>query len=199
VLVGFVGVLIVLQPGTSALTLGHLSGIMAAIGAAVNSLITRKIGQKEKTVVMLLYPMFGNFILMGLFLPFVYVPMPASHLGSIALVSFLGFLAMFCIIGAYKSSNASVIAPMQYSQILWAGLFGVLLFDDKITLSFTLGAVLIIGSGLYIVKREWNQKKSLQPVLGNGNFRPDIGLRPRFASFSFFINSLEKKAERNDK
>lgn len=193
VLVGFVGVLIVLQPGTSALTLGHLSGIMAAIGAAVNSLITRKIGQKEKTVVMLLYPMFGNFILMGLFLPFVYVPMPASHLGSIALVSFLGFLAMFCIIGAYKSSNASVIAPMQYSQILWAGLFGGLLFDDKITLSFTLGAVLIIGSGLYIVKREWNQKKSLQPVLGNGNFRPDIGLRPRFASFSFFINSLEKK------
>ena len=118
VLVGFIGVLIVLQPTTSTLTLGHLLGIIAAIGAAVNSLITRKIGPKEKTAVMLLYPLFGNFILMGLCLPFVYVPMPTVHLGGIALVSCLGFVAMFCIVGAYKASNASVIAPMQYSQIL---------------------------------------------------------------------------------
>ena len=193
VLIGFIGVMIVLQPTTSELTLGHISGIMAAIGAAVNSLITRKIGQKEKTAVMLLYPLFGNFILMGLFLPFVYVPMPAAHLGGIALVSFLGFFAMFCIVGAYKASNASVIAPMQYSQILWAGFYGVLLFNDDITMPFIIGATLIIASGLYIVKREWKQTKSLQPVLGNGNFRPDVGLRPRFALFSFLTNNTEKK------
>ena len=193
VLVGFIGVLIVLQPATSTLTLGHLSGVMAAVGAAVNSLITRKIGQKEKTAVMLLYPLFGNFILMGLFLPFIYVPMPATHIGVIALVSLLGFLAMFCIIGAYKASNASVIAPMQYSQILWAGFYGVLLFNDMITLSFIIGASLIIASGLYIVKREWQQTKSLQPVLGNGNFRPDVGLRPRFALSRFFTQNPEKK------
>ena len=193
VLVGFIGVLIVLQPATSTLTLGHLSGVMAAIGAAMNSLITRKIGQKEKTAVMLLYPLFGNFILMGLFLPFIYVPMPATHIGVIALVSLLGFLAMFCIIGAYKASNASVIAPMQYSQILWAGFYGVLLFNDMITLSFIIGASLIIASGLYIVKREWQQTKSLQPVLGNGNFRPDVGLRPRFALSRFFTQNPEKK------
>ena len=193
VFVGFIGVLIVLQPATSTLTLGHLSGIMAAIGASVNSLITRKIGQKEKTAVMLLYPLFGNFILMGLFLPFVYVPMPATHIGVIALVSLLGFLAMFCIIGAYKASNASVIAPMQYSQILWAGFYGVLLFHDDITMSFITGASLIIASGLYIVKREWKQTKSLQPVLGNGNFRPDVGLRPRFHLSRLFNQNREKK------
>ena len=175
VLTGFIGVLIVLQPTTSTFSAGHLSGIMAAIAAAVNSLITRKIGQKEKTSVMLLYPMFGNFILMGAVLPFVYVPMPVAHLGGIALISCLGFIAMFCIVGAYKASNASVIAPMQYSQILWAGFFGVLLFGEDITTSFIFGAALIIGSGLYIVKREWNQNRSLQPVLGNGTFRPDIG------------------------
>ena len=193
VLVGFIGVLIVLQPTTSTLTLGHFFGILAAMGASVNSLITRKIGQKEKTAVMLLYPLFGNFILMGLFLPFVYVPMPAAHLGGIALVSFLGFLAMFCIVGAYKASNASVIAPMQYSQILWAGFYGVLLFNDEISMSFVIGATLIIASGLHIVKREWNQTKSLQPVLGNGNFRPDVGLRPRFALSRFFIHNQHKK------
>ena len=196
VVVGFIGVLIVLQPGTDSLTTGHLAGIIAAIAAATNSLITRKIGQKEKTAVMLLYPMFGNFILMGAVLPFVYVPMPVAHLGGIALISCLGFLAMFCIVGAYKSSNASVIAPMQYSQILWAGFFGMLLFGENISNTFILGAMLIIGSGLYIVKREWRQNRSLQPVLGNGTFRPDIGLRPRFALFGFFMKTLDARQKR---
>lgn len=199
VLTGFIGVLIVLQPTTSTFSAGHLSGIMAAIAAAVNSLITRKIGQKEKTSVMLLYPMFGNFILMGAVLPFVYVPMPVAHLGGIALISCLGFIAMFCIVGAYKASNASVIAPMQYSQILWAGFFGVLLFDEDITTPFIFGAALIIGSGLYIVKREWNQNRSLQPVLGNGTFRPDIGLRPRFALFGFFMETQKKRQKDHEK
>ena len=193
VLTGFVGVLIVLQPTTSSFTAGHLSGIMAAMAAAVNSLITRRIGQKEKTAVMLLYPMVGNFILMGAVLPFVYVPMPITHLGGVALISCLGFMAMFCIVGAYKASNASVIAPMQYSQILWAGFFGVLLFSENITTPFIFGAALIIGSGLYIVKREWNQNRSLQPVLGNGTFRPDIGLRPRFALFGFFMETIKRR------
>jgi hypothetical protein len=80
---------------------------------------------------------------------------------------------------------------MQYSQILWAGFFGFLLFDDQLTASFMIGATLIIGSGLYIVKREWNKDYSLQPVLGNGTFRPDIGVRPRFALFGFFIKNPE--------
>ena len=191
VVVGFVGVLIVLQPTTGSFIIGHLSGIIAAVTAAINSLITRKIGQKEKTSVMLLYPMFGNFILMGAILPFVYVPMPISHLGAIAMISLLGFVAMFCIVGAYKASNASVIAPMQYSHILWAGFFGMLLFDENISQSFIIGAALIIANGLYIVKREWNQNRSLQPVLGNGTFRPDTGLRPRFALLEFFFKKPE--------
>jgi hypothetical protein len=73
---------------------------------------------------------------------------------------------------------------------LWAGLFGFLFFDDQITASFTIGAMLIIVSGLYIVKREWNKGQCLQPALGNGTFRPDIGLRPRFA-----LSSLLRKYE----
>ena len=193
VMIGFIGVLIVLQPGINAFTLGHAAGIIAAVSAAVNSLITRRIGQKEKTSVMLLYPLFGNFLIMGVIMPFVYVPMPLQHLGGIALISCLGFVAMFCIVGAYKAASASVIAPMQYSQILWAGFFGFLFFGDQISFSFVAGAALIVLSGLYIVKREWNQGRSLKPVLSNGTFRPDIGLRPRFALFELFKKIRPKR------
>jgi len=196
VMAGFIGVLIVLQPGMNIFTLGHISGIVAAIAAAVNALITRKIGQKEKTSVMLLYPMFGNFLIMGAIMPFVYVPMPVQHLGGVALISCLGFIAMFCIVGAYKSATASVIAPMQYSQILWAGFFGFILFDENINLPFIIGAGLIISSGLYIVRREWHQNRSLKPVLGNGTFRPDVGLRPRFALAEMFKKTRSKRTKK---
>jgi len=100
---------------------------------------------------------------------------------------------MFCIVGAYKAASASVIAPMQYSQILWAGFFGFLFFGDQISFSFLGGAGLIILSGLYIVKREWDQGRSLKPVLSNGTFRPDIGLRPRFALFELFKKIRPKR------
>lgn len=192
VAVGFIGVLIVLQPDEVSFNLGHLAGLGGVIGAATNLLITRKIGQREKMSVMLIYPLIGNFLIMGMILPFVYKPMPLLHLGSIALLAVLGFLAMFFIVSAFQSANATIIAPMQYSQILWAVFYGLLLFDDKVTMPLVVGSVLIIASGLYIVKREWSQKQSLQPVSSEATFRPDIGLRPRFALSSVVFKRFKR-------
>jgi len=180
ILIGFIGVLIVLQPTSSSINAGHVACLGAVVAAAVNSLITRKVGQREKTSVMLIYPLVGNFLIMGLILPFVYVPMPLNHLAAVTLISLLGFLAMFCIIIALKKASAGVVAPMQYSQIIWAGVFGTAFFDHQLTWGFVGGAALIVMSGLYIVRREWTRADSLQPVLYDGTFRPDSGLRPRF-------------------
>ncbi len=181
ILTGFIGVLIVLQPGAVELSAGHLAGLLSVAGAAANSLITRQIGQKEKIAVMLLYPMIGNFVIMGAILPFVYQPMPLLHLGATALIALLGFAAMFFIVSAFRRSSAVAIAPMQYSQILWAGLFGFFFFAEDVGPNLAVGAVLIVGSGLYIVRREWILGKSLQPVLSDMSARPETGLRPRFA------------------
>lgn len=112
ILIGFIGVLIVLQPTSSSINAGHVACLGAVVAAAVNSLITRKVGQREKTSVMLIYPLVGNFLIMGLILPFVYVPMPLNHLAAVTLISLLGFLAMFCIIIALKKASAGVVAPM---------------------------------------------------------------------------------------
>ena len=180
ILVGFIGVLVVLQPNSTTLNLGHIACLGAVVASATNALITRKIGQREKTSVMLIYPLIGNFLIMGLVLPVVYVPMPLAHLGGIALISLLGFLAMFCITIAFKEASAGIVAPMQYSQIIWAGIFGSLFFNQDLSWPFVGGAMLIVLSGLYIVRREWTKVGSLQPVLSTGTFRPDSGLRPRF-------------------
>ena len=180
IIVGFVGVLVVLEPNSTVLNVGHLACLGAVAASATNALITRKIGQREKTSVMLIYPLIGNFLIMGMIMPFVYEPMPLAHLGGIALISLLGFLAMFCITLAFKEASAGVVAPMQYSQIIWAGIFGTIFFHQDLSWTFVGGALLIVSSGLYIGRREWTKAGSFKPVLSTGTFRPDSGLRPRF-------------------
>ncbi len=166
VLVGLTGVLVVLRPGSTDLTLGHAAALAAAVGSSLASIIVRRIGADERPIVMLIYPLMANFILMGGALYFVYKPMPIEHLGLVALVAAFAWVANRCIITAYQSGEAAIIAPMQYSQIIWAALFGALLFDENIDRGTLIGASIIIASGLYIVLRESKaDDTSTTPVL----------------------------------
>ena len=154
VLVGLGGVLVVLRPGQTDLSLGHLAALAAAIGGSAASIIVRKIGSEERPVVMLLYPMMVNFIVMACALPFVYQPMPIEHLGLLAIIAAFAWVASRLVIAAYQAGEAAIIAPMQYSQIIWASLFGFLFFEETIDQPTAIGAGIIIASGMYIVLRE---------------------------------------------
>ena len=182
VIVGLAGVLVVLRPGGEALTFGHAAALTAAVGGALASIIVRKIGKDERSAVLLLYPMMANFIVMGSLLPFVYRPMPVEHFGLVALMSALAFVAARCVIAAYKSADAAVVAPMQYSQILWAAAYGFFFFDETPDLMTWVGAGIIIASGLYIVVRESVVGISEnRPVLRTRS-RPETGTSPRVSA-----------------
>ncbi|MFB1024656.1 MAG: DMT family transporter, partial [Octadecabacter sp.] len=150
VIVGLTGVLVVLRPGSTDLNWGHAAALTAAVGGSVASIVVRRIRADERPVVMLLYPMMANFVLMGIGLAFVYIPMPIEHLGLVALVAAFAWTAGRCIIAAYQSGEAAIIAPMQYSQIIWATVYGALFFDERVDNATILGASIIIASGMYI-------------------------------------------------
>ena len=166
VALGLCGVLVVLRPGGADLGLGHAAALMGAFGGALASVIVRKIGKDERTIVLMLYPMMANFVLMGVALPFVYVPMTLPDLVGTLAMSILVNLAGLCMIVAYKKGDAAIVAPMQYSQIIWATIFGVLLFSEFPDAMTLLGAAIIIASGLIIVFREGTKDASeTTPVL----------------------------------
>jgi len=191
VLVGLAGVVIVLRPGGQDLLLGHLAALTAAVTSALASIIMRKIGRDERTVVMLLYPMAANFVVMAALLPLVYVPMPISHLGLLGIISLLGFCGGLLLIAAYKRAEAAVVAPMQYSQILWATLYGTLLFGETLDGPRMLGAGVIIASGVYIVLREATK--------GASSTTPVLRTRSRSYGSSFRISPLLPDAKRGGK
>lgn len=179
VIVGLIGVLIVLRPGQTELQLGHLAALLSAFGGALSSIIVRKIGSEERSIVLILYPMLANFVVMGAALAFVYKPMSGLDLGGQAVIALLALIATFLVIAAYKTGEAVVVAPMQYSQILWATFYGALFFDESLDAATVIGATVIIGSGLYILFREGKSKASEnRPVLETRS-RPETGTAPR--------------------
>jgi drug/metabolite transporter (DMT)-like permease len=175
ILVGLAGVIIVLRPDEVTLTLGHGAALTAAIGASIGAIVVRKIGRDERTVVLMLYPMVANFLVMGAILPFVYRPMPVEHFGMLALIAICAFAAGLLIIGAYKSGEAVIVAPMQYSQIIWASLYGMLFFNEIPDLTTIAGASIVISSGLYILLRESKANVSQNTPNLRTRSRPEMG------------------------
>lgn len=182
VLVGLCGVLIVLRPGQSSLELGHIAALTAAVCGAISSIVVRKIGREERTVVIMLYPMTANFIVMGALLGTVYKPMPVEHLGGIAVIAVFAWVGGRFLIAAYNAGEAMIVAPMQYSQIIWATIFGALFFSEYPDLPTLIGTTVIIASGLYIVLRESRSSESETPVLRTRS-RPETGTTLRISGF----------------
>lgn len=196
VIVGLVGVLVVLNPTTTSLQIGHAAALAAALGGSFASVIVRKIGREERMAVIMLYPMMTNFFVLGAALAFVYEPMPIEHLGLLAVIAVLAWIATRLILTAYKTGEAVIVAPMQYSQILWATLFGLLFFEEIPETNTLIGASIIIASGLYIVLRESRSGASeTQPVLRTRS-RPETGTTLRVGPI---LDAMARRTETGPK
>lgn len=182
VLAGLAGVFIVLRPGSVPISLGHLAALASALGGATSSIVARKVGNEERSAVILLYPMMANIVVMGALMPFVYVPMPAIDLGGMTVVALFAIMAGLCIIVAYRRAEAVIVAPMQYSQILWAALYGWLFFHESIDRYTALGIVVIVASGVYIVFRESLPSASENRPASHVRARPDAGPGTRLSA-----------------
>ncbi|SHG84459.1 DMT family transporter [Cognatishimia maritima] len=191
VVLGLIGVLIVVRPGAEPLSLGHIAGFSAALFSAFQSVIARKIGNKESQVVMMLYPFLAILVTMGAALAFVYKPMPLIDFAAIGAVAVMGFFATFLLIGAYRAGEAAIVAPMQYSQIIWATIFGLIFFAETPDRQTLIGAGVIILSGVYIVLRE--------ALSGNSANTPVLRTRSRaIAPGAFRISQFLKLRNGHD-
>ena len=155
IVVGFVGVLVVLRPtGEGIGSLAGLAVLLAAMGYAVSAITVRVLARTDSSqsiVVWLLASMaFGAGLLA---LPH-WVPIQRADLWLIAGIGIAGALGQYTITEAFRQGEASLIAPLEYSALLWGllldfSLWGVL--PDGIT---WIGAAVIVLSGLYLLRRE---------------------------------------------
>lgn len=154
VALGLLGVVVALDPVTTPLNLGHALAFTGAVTGAMNYVIIRKTGSVETTPVMLLWPQLVLIPLVGAVTPLVYVPMRAADVAVAALMAVTLFAGAITLVFAYRRAAAVVIAPMQYSQILWAALFGALIFGEAMTSATLFGSGLIALAGVIVVARQ---------------------------------------------
>ena len=154
VLLGLAGVVIALDPRATPLSLGHALALAGALVGAMNYVIIRKTGAVERTSVMLIWPQVALFLVVAAAMPFVYRPMPVGDLGIAVVMALVLMAGMLTILAAYRRAPAIVVAPMQYSQIAWAAIFGALLFGEEMRPGTFLGMVLIAVAGVLVVARQ---------------------------------------------
>lgn len=171
ILLGMVGIVIVLNPTSDVgLSKGHIAAMVAAMSIACTSVVTRKIGHREHSVTLILYPMLCNIIVSGILLLFVYQPMPADVLLKTAIIGLISVIAQALLIRAYRTAEAQFIAPMQYSQMLWAIFYGYWVFNEELRNNVVIGATIIVLSGILFIWRELTASVG-KPVLSTRNVR----------------------------
>jgi drug/metabolite transporter (DMT)-like permease len=152
--VGFIGVLIMLQPGVAPIGLGALGALAGACLSALSILLVRKLGTTESTASIALYSNLTVAPLIGLLLPFGGIVPSLLDFCLMAAAGLIGGIALMVLIAAYRSAPAALVAPFQYSQMMWAILIGFAIWGDIPEPAKLLGAALVAASGLFILYRE---------------------------------------------
>ena len=176
IVLGLIGVLVVLRPTPQRLEIGHLFGTLSAFCGASAAIISRKIGREEVSATLILSPLILNIIVSGCLLYFVYKPMTLLDLCLMFSLGVLALIGQLCILTGYRNAPAAVVAPMQYSQIIWAIILGSLFFNESVDTLTIVGAAITITSGILMVWRE-SRVSVNQPVLRSRNMR-SVGSAP---------------------
>ena len=166
VIVGFIGVLVVVQPGTESFRIEALLPLGAALSYAIAMLIGRKMTRDMSTAAIMFWPSLGAVAVTLGMMPAQWQTPTLPDFGVFMLLGVIGTLGMALITQGYRHAPAAVIAPFDYTVLIWGVIFGWVIWRDIPAPNVWAGAAILIASGLYILHRETRMPKPVQPVPG---------------------------------
>ncbi|WP_425404386.1 DMT family transporter [Hwanghaeella sp.] len=151
---GFVGVLVVIRPGSAAFQLVSLLPVTTAFVYALLMLSARWVDPKESAWTMLLYLTGTSAVLSAFVVPFFWTPIRIEDLWFFAGIALFGTAGMTLMTQAFRLAPAAIVAPFDYTGIVWATALGWLFWNEIPDAAAFLGAAIIVGSGIFILLRE---------------------------------------------
>jgi len=153
IIVGFVGVMIALRPSTQAVTWPAMIALAGSASFAALMIITRSL--RGTPDIVLTSAQFCGTLVFGLIAaPFGWLTPSLPDFGLFVLAGCISICAAMCVNRSLKLAPASVVVPYQYTMIIWAVIFGYMVFGDIPSTEMLIGAAVIIAAGLYIFLRE---------------------------------------------
>ncbi len=152
--VGFVGVLIILQPGMNVFNPAAIIPLIAAAMFAVYGLLTRYVGRKDKTATSFFWTGITGAIAMTAAGIWFWEPMAATDWIYMAILCVTGVTGHWLLIRCYEVAEASAVQPFAYLQLVFASIIGISIFGEDVRTNVAIGAALIVAAGLFTFWRE---------------------------------------------
>lgn len=162
IFVGFIGMLLVVKPGTESFTAYTFVGVLSAVAIAARDLLTRRINSEVSSLVVCFAGGLALFLLGFAMTAGAWAahPLTISTLSSgtmwlgLFIAAIVVTLGNYGVILAFRQSSVSVVSPFRYSSLLWAMLAGLVIWHEVPDALALAGSGLIMGSGLYLLQRE---------------------------------------------
>ena len=152
--VGFGGVIVMIRPGQTGLDIAWVVALVTALIFALAMILIRKLSQTEPPARILFFcHVTGLVFFVG---PAIWVwrtPVAEEWL-FLFLIGFLTTIAMICFVRGLAAGEASIVGPMEYTRLIFAAIFGYFVFAEMPMIWTWIGAALIVGSAIYIARRE---------------------------------------------
>jgi drug/metabolite transporter (DMT)-like permease len=153
VAVGFCGVVIALNPSTQTMSWPALIALGGSLAFATLMVVTRFL-RGTSDMVLASSQFTGSLVCGAVMAPFGWIAPATSDLALFAIAGAISVVALLCVNRSLKLAAASVVVPYQYTMIIYAGIFGYLVFGDVPSNNIIIGAAVIVAAGLYIFVRE---------------------------------------------
>ena len=154
--VGFIGVLIVLQPGANSqlISYGSVMALVCVVSYSFMALLLRHIGNNDSTVAIAFWFITLIGIGAGLLSILNWKPIQWEHWPWLVLLGITGTFGQLLITGAFQRASVAVIAPIDYTHMIWAVVYGYIFWGHLPGKTTWVGTAIIVASGLYIIFRE---------------------------------------------
>ena len=162
VTLGFLGTLIVIRPGLGVVHPAAALLILAAFLFAVRQIISRALSDTDRTATTVVYTALVASAILTVPLPFFWQTPTVDQMMILTLIAVVAGVAEVFVIKALETGLAVVIAPVQYTMLVWGTFYGWLIFDQLPDGWTWIGTALIVATGLYTLRREYLVSKARQ-------------------------------------
>ena len=158
---GFIGVIIILRPNTNVITEGSIFAIVGAVMFAVYLILTRYVSRSDTAITSFFWTGIGGTVTMSLISLFIWDDILKDDYLWLLIMCLLSAGSHFMMVKTLEVAEASVVQPFSYLQLVFGSVIGVTIFSESIDLMIIVGALVVIGSGLFTTWREYKIKHNI--------------------------------------
>jgi drug/metabolite transporter (DMT)-like permease len=162
VIIGFIGVLIILRPGSGELSFAAISVLIAAFCYACQAITARKLSATETTLALSFYVVVGPMIVsLGLLNSYTWVDPDWTGWALLVGAGASSVLAWIGLVNGYRAASPALLAPLEYTALIGGAIAGYVFWGEIPDIWVVVGALFIVASGLFVVYRNFEVSEIL--------------------------------------